>query len=332
VTFIIAEVGSNWTSLQDCMTSISMAKKCGADAVKFQAFNRKALYGFDDRPHVGESLAVTIDKQVGVDYPDEPWILPLAWLPQLKEKADACGIEFMCTAFSPELVKAVDPYVKRHKVASSDLSYVELLKAVKKTGKPVLLSVGASGMADIKAALGILHGSDVTILYCVANYPCRDVNLFTIDELGEAFPEYDVGFSDHTTDIIYAPLAAVRHHGATVIEKHFTVLPDTDTPDRPHSLTVDEFKTMVDYIRGNKSAQIGPTPSEKDMVLRHNRRLLATQNVAVGEPLKYGVNYGAYRSLVEDASGLSPFAASRVEGCLSKKEIRVGEPITFEVL
>lgn len=312
MTFIIAEVGSNWTTLQDCMLSISMAKKCGADAVKFQVFDHEDLWGYNTSlvPHKMFQIK--------------------EWLPLLKEKADACGIEFMCTAFSPELVKAVDPYVKRHKVASSDLSYVELLRAIRETGKPVLLSVGASATLDIQAALSVLDKSDVTLLYCVSSYPCRDVNLFAIDELGEKFKDHDIGFSDHTTDIIYTPLAAVRHHGATVIEKHFTVLPDANTPDRPHSLTVDEFKTMVDYIRGNKSAQIGPTPSEKDMVLRHNRRLLATRDIAVGDTLEYGVNYGAYRSLVDDATGLSPFLSSKIDGRVSRKDHRVGDPIGIE--
>jgi len=108
--FIIAEVGSNWTTLDDCIQSISSAKLCGADAVKFQAFNYDALYGPGLMPLVkGHNPS-----------------LPLAWLPKLKDWADTCDIEFMCSAFSPELVEAVNPYVNVHKVASADLSHVRI--------------------------------------------------------------------------------------------------------------------------------------------------------------------------------------------------------------
>ncbi len=71
MTFIIAEVGSNWNNLEDCLESIQCAKVCGADAVKFQAYTGEALYG---TPQV-------VSNQ-----------LPLEWLPKLKEKADAAGI------------------------------------------------------------------------------------------------------------------------------------------------------------------------------------------------------------------------------------------------
>src|SRR3990167_1071022 len=108
-TFIIAEIGSNWTSFEEAKDSISFAKQAGADAVKFQAFRVEALYGFYDSQY-GEHRAMGGNGE-----------LPLEWLPKLKEKADACGIEFMCSAFSPELYDVVNPYVLVHKIASSEL-------------------------------------------------------------------------------------------------------------------------------------------------------------------------------------------------------------------
>ena len=43
--FIIAEVGSNFDqSLKKAKKYINIAKKCGADAVKFQLFSGKILY------------------------------------------------------------------------------------------------------------------------------------------------------------------------------------------------------------------------------------------------------------------------------------------------
>lgn len=313
--FIICEVGSNWTSFTDAKDSIQMAKQCGASAVKFQLFDCDSLYGksfeaIDSRMIGHELTACAIENAR----------LPIDWLPNLKEKADAAGIEFMCTAFSPELVKAVDPFVSVHKIASSDLTDPDMLQAVKDTGKPVILSCGASTPTDIKIAV---HGhpqipwkgfgdTDLVLLYCNSAYPSTRHNLFLMDEL-KTFG-YQVGLSDHSLDVIYAPLSAVKHFGAIVIEKHFKLRDDMQTPDAEHSLNPDAFKCMVDYIRGTRESGLNPTSEEKDMFLRHNRRLIATKNLAAGDILKKGVNYGAFRSLEDDSMGLSPFFWEAIEG------------------
>lgn len=304
--YIIAEVGSNWRSLSDALQSIQAAKLVGADAVKFQAFTGDALYGPGGGALVSE--------------------LPLDWLPQLKEKADACGIEFLCTAFSPELVKEVDPYVVAHKVASSDATWPQLLEAVAACGKPVLLSVGAKTMDEIRAALRYCPTLSPTyLLYCVAAYPARQVNLVEMTALANAFRRR-VGFSDHTRDIVWAPWSAVMA-GACVIEKHFTAFPELETPDRPHSLTPEEFALMVQYLRGERHPEIGPKLEERDMVLKHTRRLIATQAVRKGGVLAYGETFGAYRALEEDTRGLSPFAWELVQGKRATRDLARGEPI-----
>jgi len=313
MTFVIAEVGSSWNTLTDCLNSISAAKACGADACKFQLFDEVALYG------AGYSVPT-----FGADV-KHPF-LPPAWLPHLKEKCAAVGIELMVTAFSPEFVEVVDPYVKRHKVASSDLTYPQLLEAVAKTGKPVILSCGASSRGDISGAMACLNNR-ATLLYCNAAYPSRWHDLRGIDRLRNwGGPTIAVGFSDHTRDVIYAPWAAVHTHGATVIEKHFQVVPG-DFPDTPHSLNVDEFQAMVKAIRGTDNPLIAPTSEEKPMLLRHNRRLIATRHIEAGQPFKYGVNYGAYRSLKDDSKGLTPFAWQHVDNCTAKVALQPGDSI-----
>jgi len=303
--FIIAEIGSNWTTLEDCLRSISQAKAAGADAVKFQAFSHHALYG----SHQGS-------------VPGENGTLPLDWLPKLKIKADAVGIELMCSAFSPELVKAVDPFVNVHKVASAELSHVRILEAVAATGKPVILSTGASGRADIERALEFLKPCPVVLLYCVAAYPARDIDFRMMNEL-KAFG-CPVGYSDHTTDYGVIPARAVEL-GACVIEKHMTAI-EADTPDRPHALTVDEFRKMVLTIRGERPFAWG-SGEENPMIVRHNRRLIATHAIPQGEQFIEGKNFGIYRSLRDDTHGLSGFAVARVHGKIATKALAPGDAI-----
>lgn len=311
--FIIAEVGSNWETLDHCLHAISMAKAAGADAVKFQAYSDEALFGRDDynelydedRPRTYELFA--------------PWRPD--WLPKLKAKSDACGIEFMCSAFSPELVDAVNPYVNVHKVASAELSHVRILERVRDSGKPVILSTGASGPNDIAQALKFLEGVPVVLLYCVSAYPARDIDFRMLDEL-KRFGK-PVGYSDHSTDVRVIPRAAVER-GACVLEKHFNPEGLTDTPDAPHSLSTDEFKRMVLSIRGDLPFAWG-SGEERDMITKHNRRLIATQAIKAGETLGENVNFGIYRSLKDDTRGLSPFRIADVHGRIATRRIEAGE-------
>ena len=307
MTKLIAEVGSNWEDLTDCLSSISIAKEAGADAVKFQAFTEEALYGFRGEEPMKHAL-------------------PLGWLPALREKADSCDIELMCTAFSPELVAAVDPFVETHKIASGDLNYPSLLVAVTRTGKPALLSTGAATELEIETAIDFLLGAQqVTLLYCVAAYPADFADLAVMDDLRDwALP---VGFSDHTLGISMAVEAS--RQGASVIEKHFTAFPELNSPDRPHSVDPGAFERMAKAIRGVIKPRIGPTPEEGAMILRHKRRLLAVRDIKAGEILAYGVNYGAFRALENDA-GLSPFDWLENEGKPAKTPIKRGRGIWGE--
>jgi len=303
--FIIAEVGSNWRSLEDCLESIRVAKECGSDAVKFQAFDWMALYGVDP---------VEISPVPDLSVYDHT--LTSDRLGQLAAESIRIGIEFMCTAFSPELLKAVDPYVSVHKIASSDAAWPQMLEAVAKTGKPVLLSTGGKTTEEIQTAQAILVANGcpaVLPLVCTAAYPADFVDL-------ALFAHGHVGLSDHTLG--YTATVEAARRGAVVIEKHFTAFPDLDSPDRPHSLTPGQFRRMVSIIRYE------PAESEEaSMYLRHNRRLIATKDVSPGETLQYGVNYGAYRSLEDDIKGLTPLVWGVVEGRAATVQIRRGSGI-----
>lgn len=303
-TFVIAEVGSNFSSLRDCIDSIKSAKDCGADAAKFQYFSYYEMYGYGDMTHN----------------------LPIDWLPKLKEAADGFGIEFMCTTFSKASLEDMDKYVVRHKIASSDLSYPQLLSAAKACRKPVILSSGGSNINEMSGALSLLDRRKVTLMYCISAYPSKNVNLFSIDKLRWQF-NIPIGYSCHTAEW-YTPVAAVRYHKASVIEKHFK-LREMNTPDSKHSIIPDEFRKMVKAIRCEADFIEFPDSQEHEMLTKHNRRLVAIKNIAKGARLIYGDNFGTYRSLKEDLKGLSGFLFKEVNGKISKNDLRIGEAITL---
>lgn len=302
--FIIAEVGSNWNTLEDCLSSIRAAARTGANACKFQLFDYKALYGIEGSVEGS---------------------LPVEWLGELKRQCSASGIEFMCSAFSPDFASEVNKYVNIHKVASAEMYHKPLLDRLNSFGRPVIMSTAASTVPDIEMALKCLPDVEVCLMYCVGAYPARDVDLRSI-ELLKRLRCKSVGYSDHTTDVRHIPALAVRY-GATVIEKHFTAI-GGKTPDSEHSLNPSEFKLMVESISGILSAPyLGPQPDERDMILRHKRRLKATRVIAKGDILSANQNFGAYRSLTDDAHAIAPFHMEFVEGCKATRDIAVGNGI-----
>lgn len=329
--FIIAEAGSNWRTFEDCKNAIPLAKNCGANAIKFQVFNFEAFYGVDiyNMPLRDEMLCNDVAVRTQVEGLNQ---LSLEWLPLLKEKADACGIELMCSSHSPELVDIVDPFVSGHIIASSDNNYPQLLLKVAEKGKPLLLQTGGSSIGDIAAALRIINQvvsspPPIILMYCANASPSNQLNLFHMKDLAERF-ELPVGLSDHSLSSVYIPLSAHRHFNAVVIEKHVNFFDVEDTRDCAHSLDATEFKYMCDFLRGvRKHEEFGPQPEEREMFLRHNRRLMAIRDIPKDQAFVFGYNYGAYRSLKDDPYGLSPMIWRGIEGKGALCDIKAGEPI-----
>lgn len=229
---VIAEIGSNWKNVGDIIQSIATAKVCGADIVKFQSYTRADLYG-----------SFTLNPTDGIKPP----------ISFLKETCDKIGIEFMCTAFSPANYAYIDPFVSRHKIASSEITDINILRTVASLGKPVIVSTGGATIDETDQAVSILDGLAVTLLHCVVDYPSRIVDFRHLDELKERYGDkVSYGYSDHSCDVLNIPMVA-KHRGAVIIEKHVNFTEHTDTPDAPHSLNEKEFSMMVRNLKGTLS-------------------------------------------------------------------------------
>lgn len=225
--------------LDDCFESIRAAKDAGADIVKFQYFTHEKLYGF---PGVMRSE------------------LPSHWLHQLAYTAVEAGLEFMCSVFDPFDVELIDPYVKRHKLASAEVHHIALIKEMARTGKEVLVSNGCATNSDIAYCLSAFR-DNMVLMDCCPEYPSK--RHFFPDEI-----EGKWGISDHSLDIFQTP-ALAKVAGASYLEKHFTAFPDLGSADRPHSLTSSEFKEMVQFINSNDSYPDRDIPSWKRTITKY---------------------------------------------------------------
>jgi sialic acid synthase SpsE len=158
-----------------------------------------------------------------------------------------------------ELLEKVDPVA--FKIASGEVTNPPLVEAVARTGKPVFVSTGMSGLEEIAAAVGILRGlgARFVLMQCTSVYPCppERVNLRAIRTLAEHF-RCQVGLSDHTPTI-HTAIAAVAL-GAVCIEKHFTLSRRLYGPDHHASL---EPADLAELVRGVRQVEAAMGDGEK---------------------------------------------------------------------
>ena len=244
---IICEIGKNFidseevqpvsTNLEKAIELVRQAKEVGADVAKFQTH-----VSYDELQKRSERRKDWILRN------EQATPFSIFWQP-LKAYCDSIGIEFMTTPMSQDAVMLINSLVRRWKVGSADIVDMKMLREIKKTGKPVILSSGMSQTSEVEKAVEFFGNYDITLLHCVSIYPCpiKKINLGTIHYLKKKFPNVKIGFSDHTLSPLIPAYAVAC--GAEVIEKHFTLNRKAFGPDHKCSLMPNEFKRMVNNIR-----------------------------------------------------------------------------------
>jgi N-acetylneuraminate synthase len=218
--FIIAEIGINHNGDIDKAESlISLAKKCGCQAVKFQK----------------RTPDICVPKYMWQELKDTPWgrMTYIEYKQKLEfELEDYTLIDDMChdinimwTAScwdleSLEFIMAFDPPFL--KLASASITDYDLLNAYDATGKPVIMSTGMSAHPEIKAAVACLNKDRTILLHCNSSYPAanEELNLLCIPTLRKRYDRL-VGYSGHERGITTSSVAVAV--GACVVERHITL-------------------------------------------------------------------------------------------------------------
>lgn len=338
-TFVIAEAGSNWKvgsyeeDLLQAKKLIDVAKESGADAVKFQTYKAETVF-VSDAGKIDYLLEKGIDTTINEIF--EYLSMPYEMLPELHEYCKENQIMFMSTPFSVEDAKEVNQFVEIHKVASFEINHIRMLEYLAKTGKPILISTGASTYEEIDFAVKLVKengNSNIGLFQCTSKYPSpiETLNLSVIPKMKERY-NLPVGFSDHSMDPIIGPICAVGF-GATFIEKHFTLDRNLPGPDHPFALNPDELKLMIDNVR---KADIAKGKGEK-IVLKEEeelrqagkRAIQAIKEIKKGDILSEGKNFEILRP-GRRPSGIAPRFLSSVEGKKSKFDVKIGDGIKVE--
>lgn len=252
--YIIAEAGVNHNGKLDLAKKlVDLAKNSGADAIKFQTFKaeestgayaKKAKYQQENMPKEESQL----DMIRKLELPFE----------QFKEIQDYCrsvGIDFISTPDGTESLNfLVSLNVPLIKIGSTEVSNIDFLKEIGRTGKEVILSTGMSTLGEVETAINAIKSTGnnkVKIMHCTTDYPTavEDVNLKAMVSMREAF-KVPVGLSDHTVGN-EAAIAAVAL-GAEFIEKHITLDKEMEGPDHKASMDFEDFKKYVEAIRNTE--------------------------------------------------------------------------------
>ncbi len=179
------------------------------------------------------------------------------------EFMDECrraGLEPLTTAFTVTSVDKIRELGFRSiKIASYDCGSLPLIRQVASRFDDIIVSTGATLDSEIEETAGVLKqsGKPFALLHCVTIYPTplTEIHLRRMEYLRQFTS--DVGLSDHTLvsrDGVKAALAAI-HHGATVIERHFTILPADQTRDGRVSITKQHLAEIVAFSRLSSSDQ-----------------------------------------------------------------------------
>jgi len=284
----IAEMSANHLgSLPRAFEIIDAASVAGASAIKFQT------YTADTMTLNLPSLAVTKGHELwgGRSLYDlyEEAHTPWEWHAQLFEYARSKNLIPFSSPFDLTAVDFLENLnCPMYKIASLETGDLELIRCVASTKKPLIISTGATELAEIEKLVSVVHSennSDLTLLLCTSSYPAKpaDAHLRRIATLKDMFG-VKVGISDHTLGIGVSVAAIAL--GAVAVEKHLTLLRSDGGADAAFSLEPNEFEALVN--EGNNAFLSLGIPDwqilESERESRRLRRTLyVVKNVEAGD-------------------------------------------------
>lgn len=242
-SFIIAEIAqAHDGSLGFAHSYIDLAKRCGADAIKFQTHIADA----ETTPLEEFRVRFSYEDKTRFDYWKRMEFTSEQWA-GLAEHARDSGLIFLSTPFSLEALELLEKLaVPAWKVGSGELKNTPLLTAMANTQKPILLSSGLSTWNDLDSSVALLNQKKATfgIFQCTTKYPTafEDVGLNVLDELRDRY-ECAVGLSDHSGSP-FPSLAAIAR-GADMIEVHLAFDRMQFGPDTVASLLPDQLSLVA---------------------------------------------------------------------------------------
>jgi len=245
-TYIVGEIGINHNGdIEIAKQLIDLARWAGADAVKFQKRNPELAVPPDQRDKMRETpwgYITYLEYRHKVEFSED----------QYREIEGYCkqkGMDWFVSVWDEASVDFIEAFdTPCYKVPSASLTDHKLLRHVRKTGRPIILSTGMSTMDQIKAAVSVVGTENLMLTHATSTYPCDpdELNLRMIRTLHETFP-CPVGYSGHEVGLVTSAVAVAI--GACLVERHITVDRAMWGSDQAASVEPQGLHALVKYIR-----------------------------------------------------------------------------------
>ncbi len=245
-TYIIAEIGNNHNGdLDVCKQMIDAAVHAGVDAVKFQKRTPEVSTPLGQQNQMRETpwgYITYLEYRYKVEFGQE----------QYREIDRYCkqkGITWFTSVWDEQAVDFMEQFnTPIYKIPSASLTDHDLLRHVRKTGRPLVISTGMSTMEQIRASVKVVGTGDLVIMHCTSTYPCEpeELNLRMIRTLQNEFP-CPVGYSGHEVGLVPPQVAVAL--GACIIERHLTLDRAMWGSDQAASVEPSGFERLVKYVR-----------------------------------------------------------------------------------
>ena len=328
-SYFIAEIGANFDgSLDKAKKLCDAAKEAGADCAKFQSFISEKIVSPEGFKRIQlKGVHGSWGRPVNEVFKDAEF--PRKWHSIVKEHCDNIGIHFSTSPYDFEAVDlCLDLNLPFIKIGSGEITWLEMIKTIASTQKPIILATGDATLAEIDDAIKVIEDTgnkNLVLLQCITNYPSmiESANINVLKTYQNAF-DVLTGYSDHSPgDVVILGSIAL---GGCVVEKHFTLSKEDKGPDHPHSMDVSEFKSMVERVRQLEAA-LGSTrkfvvEEESETVLVQRRGLYASRDIPKGKVIESS-------DIIElrPALGILPKYKEVVIGKTVKEKIISGSPI-----
>lgn len=331
---IIAEMSGNHNmSLDRAFGIVRASAEAGAHALKLQTYtaatmtlNEKSpdfIVKDKNSPWHGQTLYNLYEQA------HTPW----DWHEPIKRLAEQLGLIFISTPFDSTALDFLEGLnTQAYKIASFEVTDLELVSKIAATGKPVIMSTGMATLEELELSVDTAKRSgckDLILLKCTSNYPAdpTDSNILTLADMRERF-ECEVGLSDHTLGIGVAVTAVA--HGAVTIEKHLTINRTEGGVDSAFSMEPKEFQELISETYNAWQAlgtvKYGPSQQEKKS-LQFRRSLYFTKKMMAGDL----VTRECVRS-IRPGFGLAPKHLQEVLGRTIKEDVFSGMPLSWDLL
>ena len=332
--FIIAEMSGNHNqSLDRALKIVEEAAKSGVSMLKLQTYTADTITINSKNSDfvISDEKSLWKGKSLYDLYKEAhtPW----EWQEKIIKRANELNMLCFSTPFDETAVDFLEKInVPAYKISSFENVHLPLIKKVAQTGKPVIISTGLATKIEIDEAVQTLKkagGNHFALLKCTSAYPASPANsnILTIPDLRKNY-NCEVGLSDHTVGI-GAALAAISH-GATIIEKHFTLDRNDGGVDSSFSIEPEEMKILVkESVNAWKSLgkiSYGPTESEIGGI-KLRRSIYVVEDINVGEKLtKRNIR------IIRPGKGLSPKYYEDLLGREIKQKVGKGTALKWEMI